>query len=84
MDTARPAGRRLATVVRLLDWTGRFRIVTGETARLRLDDRPGPDGSPTVRHGGRALIMILSRLPLTFWFTAPLLPFIERDSGETR
>ncbi len=55
-------------VIRGLDWTGRFRLV----------DTAGP---PVVedlgrrRRGGEAGWFVASRLPLTFWFAAPVLLF---------
>jgi hypothetical protein len=56
--------RRLAAVVRALDWLARFRIEPGE--RLEVIDRDG-----RARHGGAAAAFALSRLPLTAWFALP-------------
>ncbi len=58
-----PADGRLRSVVRLLDWTGRFDVSDGP---LMLDDRG------TVRTGGDARTAVLARLPLTFWLAAPV------------
>lgn len=49
-----------------LDWLARFRVQTGP--RLEVIDRDG-----TALRGTPALVLVLSRLPLTAWFTLPLL-----------
>ncbi len=84
VDLTSGAGRRLATTVRLLDWTGRFRIRSGSATPFLLEDRPNSDGTPVVRAGRRALVMILSRLPLTFWCAAPFIPFVGRAAARQR
>ena len=58
-----------------LDWMARFRVVRAadDGPSVTLVDRADPGGTPVVRHGPEAARMILSRLPLTFWMTAPLL-----------
>jgi hypothetical protein len=63
----------LGAAARRLDWTGRFAVVhdDGPGPALTLYDRAG--GRPVVRHGAEAARMVLSRLPLTFPFAAPLL-----------
>ncbi len=59
------AGAAWLGVVRLLDWTGRF-------------DRRPASGPLRVTDAGRTLegrsaaLEVLSALPLTFWFAAPL------------
>jgi hypothetical protein len=68
--------RRLAALVRALDWLARFRV------------EPAPPGSPLVvvdRDGtalgkGPAVALVLSRLPVTAWFALPtlLLPPVRR------
>ena len=58
-----PAGHPLRWAVRRLDWTGRFTVLDGP---LRLEDRG------TMRSRRNAVLAVLSRLPLTFWFVAPL------------
>jgi uncharacterized membrane protein YphA (DoxX/SURF4 family) len=76
IDPSAPRQRRLAVVVRGLDWLARFRV------------EPAPPGSPlevvdrdggTVR-GAPAVALALSRLPLTAWFALPtlLLPAVRR------
>lgn len=67
----------LAWMVRWLDWTSRFTLVRdgGAGPPVTLHDRPALDGTPVVRHGREAVRTILSRLPITFWFTALALPF---------
>jgi len=62
---------RARRVVRALDWTARFEVETGPAWVLR--DRPRPDGSVVVRSGPAALWFALTRLPATFWLTAPAL-----------
>jgi hypothetical protein len=77
-----PRARRFAAAVRLLDWTGRFRVEPAQRgAPLRLTDRPHR-GSEVEYHGREAAVTILSRLPATFWFAAPLLGW-RRRSEET-
>ena len=65
--------RRWRAVVRRLDWLARFRLEPG--SRLEIVDRDG-----TVLHGAPALVLALSRLPLTAWFALPalLLPGVRR------
>ncbi len=53
--------------IRRLDWLARFDVRVGPVSEIELYDRDA------VRHSGReALSMIRSRLPLTFFFAAPL------------
>ena len=65
----------LAWMIRWLDWTSRFTLSreSGAGPAVTLHDRPASDGAPITRHGLEALRMILTRLPATFWLTAPLL-----------
>jgi hypothetical protein len=68
--------RRWSIVVRRLDWLARFRVEPAPAgSRLELVDRDG-----AVLRGGPAIVMTLSRLPLTAWFILPalLLPAIRR------
>jgi hypothetical protein len=60
--------------VRGLDWLSRFRIEPA-ASRLEVVDRDG-----TVLEGGPAVVLLLSRLPLTAWFALPalLLPAVRR------
>jgi len=61
--------RRLATAVRSLDWLARFRIAWGASgAPVTIVDRDG-----RVVEGPWAACLVLSRLPLTAWFTLPAL-----------
>lgn len=55
-----------AWLVRGLDWTGRF-TVSVRSGPVTVVDRDG-----SMRHGAAAVRFIASRLPLTFWFGAPL------------
>jgi hypothetical protein len=73
IDPADPRQRRLATLVRALDWLARFRVEAD--SRLEVVDRDGT----TIRNGP-ALAFTLSRLPLTAWFALPtlLLPPVRR------
>ena len=76
IDPADAGHRRLAEVVRALDWLARFRV------------EPAAPGSPlvvldrdrTALRGGPAVAFTLSRLPLTAWFALPtlLLPPVRR------
>jgi hypothetical protein len=68
VDPGSSRQRSLARAVRALDWLARFdvREAPGGGA-LRVVDR---DGSTFV--GGRAAILILSRLPPTAWLALPL------------
>jgi vitamin K-dependent gamma-carboxylase len=70
IDPAAP----LARLVRALDWLARFRVEPG--ARLEVEDRDG-----AVLRGAPAVVLVLSRLPLTAWFALParLLPAVRRD-----
>jgi hypothetical protein len=65
--------RRWSAVVRRLDWLARFRVEPG--SRLEIVDHDG-----TVLHGAPAVVLALSRLPLTAWFALPalLLPGVRR------
>jgi uncharacterized membrane protein YphA (DoxX/SURF4 family) len=68
--------RRLGALVRALDWLARFRVEPARPgSRLEVVDRDGTkiDGAPAVA-------FTLSRLPLTAWFTLPvlLLPAVRR------
>lgn len=58
----------LATAVRRLDWLARFRVEETHRGPVRVVDRDG-----RVYRGGPAVIFALSRLPVTTWFTLPLL-----------
>jgi hypothetical protein len=58
-----------AALIRAGDWFGRFRVERVESpAPLAVVDRDG-----SRREGGRAAVLLLSRLPLTFPIAAPLL-----------
>lgn len=57
--------RRFIRPIRLLDWTGRFRLIASQDA-LHVED------AGRHRHGADARWFVLSRLPLTFWFAAPI------------
>ncbi len=75
VDPAEPRQRRLASVVRALDWLARFRVEAAPPgARLELVDRDG-----TTITGAPAAAFTLSRLPLTAWFALPalLLPSVR-------
>jgi uncharacterized membrane protein YphA (DoxX/SURF4 family) len=65
--------RRLAALVRRLDWLARFRVEPG--TRLEVVDRDA-----TTFGGAPAVAFALSRLPLTAWFALPvlLLPEVRR------
>jgi hypothetical protein len=70
------ARRRWSRVVRALDWLARFRVEPRPPgSRLEVVDRDGATLS-----GGPAVVLTLSRLPLTAWFTLPLLllPSVRR------
>jgi hypothetical protein len=68
--------RRLGALVRALDWLARFRVEPARPgSRLEVLDRDG------AKIGGApAVAFTLSRLPLTAWFTLPvlLLPAVRR------
>jgi uncharacterized membrane protein YphA (DoxX/SURF4 family) len=76
IDQTAAGQRRLAALVRALDWLARFRIENAPPGtRLELVDRDG------TRISGRpAVAFALSRLPLTAWFALPtlLLPAVRR------
>ena len=68
--------RRLGALVRALDWLARFRVEPARPgSRLEIVDRDG-----TKIGGAPAVAFTLSRLPLTAWFTLPvlLLPAVRR------
>jgi hypothetical protein len=73
IDPADARQRRLAGLVRRLDWLARFRVEPG--SRLEVVDRDG-----ATLAGGPAVAFSLSRLPLTAWFALPalLLPAVRR------
>jgi vitamin K-dependent gamma-carboxylase len=76
IDPTADGHRRLAGVVRALDWLARFRVETASPgSRLEVVDRDGA----TLR-GAPAVAFALSRLPLTAWFALPalLLPGVRR------
>jgi hypothetical protein len=59
--------RRLAALVRALDWLARFRIERAAPgSRVEVLDRDG-----TAISGAPAVVFALSRLPLTAWFALP-------------
>ena len=71
--------RRLAALVRGLDWLARFRLEPAPAgSRLTVADRDG-----TAIHGAPAVALALSRLPLTAWFALPalLLTAVRRARG---
>ena len=65
--------RRRARVVKALDWTGRFAVMVGP--RVVLADRAG-----ALRTGKQATCFVAARLPLTFWFAAPVALAIDRGA----
>jgi hypothetical protein len=76
LDLASARQRRWSTMVRRLDWLARFRIEPAAAgSRLEVVDRDG-----TALHGGPAVALVLSRLPLTAWFALPtlVLPPVRR------
>ena len=76
IDPADENQRRLAAVVRALDWLARFHVEPAKPgSRLEVVDRDG-----TALHSGPAVAFALSRLPLTAWFALPtlLLPPVRR------
>ena len=68
MDLSAAGQRWLATAVRRLDWLARFRVEETRRGPVRVVDR-----DRRVLRGGPAVIFVLSRLPVTAWFTLPLL-----------
>src|SRR4051794_37808968 len=82
LDAAAPAHRRFAALVGALDWLARFRLEPGVSgAPIMLIDRDG-----RAIQGGWAVWRVLSRLPLTAWFTLPLqlLPAARHRAADTR
>jgi uncharacterized membrane protein YphA (DoxX/SURF4 family) len=76
VDATAAGQRRVAALVRRLDWLARFRVETrAPGGRLELTDRDG-----TTLSGAPAVVFALSRLPPTAWFTLPalLLPAVRR------
>jgi uncharacterized membrane protein YphA (DoxX/SURF4 family) len=76
IDPTKTGHRRLAALVRWLDWLARFRVEPAKPgSRLEVVDRDG-----TEIRGGPAAAFTLSRLPLTAWFALPtlLLPPVRR------
>jgi hypothetical protein len=76
IDPAVPRQRRWGAVVRRLDWLARFRVEPAQPgSRLEVVDRDG-----TALFGAPAVVLALSRLPLTAWFALPalLLPAVRR------
>jgi len=68
--------RRVAMVVRMLDWLARFRVDAASAGSpVEVVDRDG-----TTIRGAPAVAFALSRLPLTAWFALPalLLPAVRR------
>jgi vitamin K-dependent gamma-carboxylase len=80
LDPTSARGRRLRATVRALDWLARFRVEPAPPgSRLEVVDS---DGSSVC--GTAAVALVLSRLPLTAWFTLPalLLPAVRRARRE--
>jgi hypothetical protein len=80
LDPTSARGRRLRATVRALDWLARFRVEPASPgSRLEVVDS---DGSSVC--GTAAVALVLSRLPLTAWFTLPalLLPAVRRARRE--
>jgi hypothetical protein len=76
IDPTAGGHRRLSAAVRGLDWLARFRVEPAQPgSRLEVVDRDGATIS-----GAPALVLALSRLPLTAWFALPalLLPGVRR------
>jgi hypothetical protein len=76
IDSAARGQRRLCAAVRRLDWLDRFRIEQAAPgSALEVVDRDG-----TTIRGTPAAVFVLSRLPLTAWFTLPalLVPTVRR------
>jgi hypothetical protein len=71
-----PAGSPIAVVVRALDWFGRFRIEPGAGAGGGVRDGDAGlvvvDRDGSVLAGREAVGLVLTRLPLTFLFAAPV------------
>jgi hypothetical protein len=69
IDPAVDRHRRWGAVVRRLDWLARFRVEPAPPgSRLEVVDRDG-----TTIFGAPAIVLTLSRLPLTAWFALPAL-----------
>jgi hypothetical protein len=76
IDPTKTGHRRLAALVRALDWLARFRVEPAPPgSSLEMVDRDG-----TALREGPAVAFALSRLPLTAWFALPtlLLPPVRR------
>jgi hypothetical protein len=76
IDSSSGRQRRLGAVVRALDWLARFRVEPGpHGSRVEVVDRDG-----TTLRGTPAVVLALSRLPLTAWFALPalLVPAVRR------
>jgi hypothetical protein len=77
LDPADVRQRRLGRLVHHLDWMARFVVVDGPPgAPVQVTDRDG-----TRRTGVPAVVLALSRLPLTAWFALPATPFLSRNSA---
>lgn len=83
----------LRGVVRWLDWLGRFRVVETDASEIDAIDADPARGDPstttvmidrdgTKRIGADATLTVLSRLPLLFVITAPLLAAVRLRNGE--
>jgi Vitamin K-dependent gamma-carboxylase len=69
VDRSSPWQLRLGEAVGGLDWLARFRVVDGPPGSpVTLTDRDG-----RVVRGRAAIVVVLSRLPLTAWFALPAL-----------
>jgi hypothetical protein len=79
IDPSAVSQRRLAALVRRLDWLARFRVEPG--SRLEVVDRNG-----TEIRGWPAVAFALSRLQLTAWFALPalVLPGVRRARRANR
>jgi hypothetical protein len=76
LDQTATRQRRLGALVRGLDWLARFRVEPAAPgSRVEVLDRDG-----TTISGAPAVAFVVSRLPLTAWFTLPalLLPAVRR------
>jgi hypothetical protein len=73
LDAQSAPQRRLAGVVRTLDWLARFRVEWGRGGDpVTVVDRDG-----RVLEGGPAVWLALSRLPVTAFFALPILLFVR-------
>jgi hypothetical protein len=65
----------IGAAIRTMDWFGRFRVERAAADAFAVVDRDG-----SVHHGGEGVLLLLTRIPVTFFFAAPVHAIIRHRS----